>query len=118
MTMADQIILSGLVLLVVVLGGHQLIGPRIGKYRITDTSIHILFGNLTVWRSSFEDILDIRPISFGRMMNAPAIHLMNRPFAQYVLVRTRRGIFRNVVITPDDAEKFVKLVQQKIGHAA
>jgi hypothetical protein len=118
MTMGGPIILAVLVLLVIVLGGQQLVGPRIGKYRITDTSIQfILFGNWPVWNSSFDDILDIQSISFGRMLIAPSLHLMNRPFAQYVLVRKRRGIFRTVVITPDDAGKFVKLVQQKTGHA-
>jgi hypothetical protein len=118
MTMAGPIILAIPVLLAIVLGGQQLVGPRIGKYRITDTSIQfILFGNLPVWTSSFDDILEIRSISFSRMLIAPSLHLMNRPFAQYVLVRKRRGIFRTVVITPDDAGKFVKLVQQKTGHA-
>jgi hypothetical protein len=119
MTMGGPIILAVLVFLVIVLGGQQLVGPRIGKYRITDTSIQfILFGNLPVWKSSFDDILDIQSISFGRMLIAPSLHLMNRPFAQYVLVRKRRGLFRTAVITPDDAEKFVNLVRQKTGLIA
>src|SRR5271166_6625394 len=101
-------VLAGLALTVIVLGGSQLVGPRCGKYRITNDSIEfVLFGKLRVWRSFFEDIREIRLVSFSEMQTGLAIGLMNRPFAQYVLVRRRRGIFRAVVITPDQPQEFV-----------
>ena len=109
-------ILAGLVLVIVVLGASQIAGPRCGKYRITDDSIEfVMFGHLRVWRCSFENISDIRLVSFARLLVTPALHLMNRPFAQYVLVRTRRGVFRSVVITPDRPQEFLRIVQEKIG---
>jgi hypothetical protein len=115
MTMAGQIILAVLALLIIVLGGSQLAGPHLGKYTITDNSIeYTMFGNFRVWKSSFDDISDIQIISFPRLWVTPSLRLMNRPFAQYVLIRKRRGIFRAVVITPDNPEEFVRLIQQRI----
>lgn len=116
MTMAGNI-LAGLALLAIVFGASQIAGPYCGKYRVTDDSIEfVMFGNLRVWRSSFEDISDIRLISFTRSFVMPALHLMNRPFAQYVLVRRRRGVFRFVLITPDQPHELVRLVRQKMGN--
>jgi len=117
--MAGQIILVAVALSVIVLGGNQLIGPRLVKYRITNEAIElVLVGNMCIWRCSFDDISDVRLISFLEMMVTPYLHLMNRPFARYVFVRKRRGILRGVVITPDNAENFVTLVRQKTGISA
>jgi hypothetical protein len=118
MNMAGQIILAVLALLIIVLGGSQLAGPHLGKYTITDDSIEFkVFGNFRVWKISFDDISDIQLISFPRMLITPSIRLTNRPFARYVLVSKRRGIFRAVLITPDNPEEFINIVQQKLRHA-
>jgi hypothetical protein len=115
MTMMSNIF-AGLALLVVVFGGSQIAGPYCGKYRITNDAIEfVMFGTLRVWHSSFEDISDIRLVSFVRLFVLPALHLMNKPFAQYVLVRRRRGVFRWVVITPDQPQEFVRIIRDKIG---
>jgi hypothetical protein len=54
-------ILATIALLVVVLGISRIVGPRSGKYRITDGSIEfVMFGRFRVWRYPFEDITDIR----------------------------------------------------------
>jgi hypothetical protein len=107
-------ILAGLVLVVIVLGASQILGPRCGKYRVIDDSIElVMFGKLRVWRCSFEDISEIQLISFARSFIIPALHLMNRPFGQYVLLRRRRGVFRAVLITPDQPEEFVEIVRRK-----
>jgi hypothetical protein len=109
-------IFAGLALVVVVLGASQIAGPYCGKYRITDDAIEfVMFGNLRVWHSSFDDISDIRLVSFARSFVLPALHLMNRPFAQYVLVRRRRGLFRWVLITPDRPQEIVRTIREKIG---
>ncbi len=115
MTMIGDI-LAGLALLVIVFGVSQIAGPYCGKYRITDDAIEfVMFGKLRAWRSLFEDISDIRLVSFGRSLVLPALHLMNRPFAQYVLVRRRRGVFRWALITPDHPQEFVRTIREKIG---
>jgi hypothetical protein len=108
-------IFAGLVLLVTVLGTSQVIGPSYAKYEIKDDCIEfVLFEKFSVWRTSFEDIEDIRLISFVRLFTMPALHLMNRPFAQYVLIRRRHGVFRSAIMTPDRAGDFVEIVRRKI----
>jgi|GEM_PF-4383785 hypothetical protein len=117
MTMVGNI-LAGFALIIIVFGASQIVGPYCVKYRITDDSIEfVMFRNLRVWRISFEDIADIRLVSFARSFIIPALHLMNRPFAQYVLVRRRRGVFRAVLITPDQPRELVRLVREKIANA-
>ena len=115
MTQAGDIF-AGLALVVIVLGAGQIMGPRCWKYRLTGDSIEFVMFGMCVWRSSFKDITDIRPISFVRLFTVFALSLVNRPFfARCVLVRLRRGVFRAVVITPDEPEDFVKTVREKIG---
>ena len=115
MTMIENI-LAGLTLLLVVSGASQIAGPHCGGYRITDDAIEfVTFGTLRVWHASFEDISDIRLVSFARSFLLPALHLMNRPFAQYGLVRKRRGLFRWVLITPNQPQEFVRTIREKIG---
>jgi hypothetical protein len=112
------IAIAGLVLATIVLGASQFLGPRCGQYRLSDDAIEfVMFGALRVWRSSFTDISDIRQISFGTLFVYPALHLMNRPFGQYVLISRRRGVFRWVTITPDHPEEVVSFIREKIGPA-
>jgi hypothetical protein len=109
-------IVAGFALVVIVFGGSQLMGPYFGKYAITNDSIEfVMFGKFHVWSATFEDITEIQPISFAQSMFVPALHLMNRPFAQYVLIRRRSGLFKKVLITPDEPEEFVRAVHQRIG---
>ena len=117
MTPASNIFF-GLALAVIVLGVAQILGPRCWKYRLTNDSIEfVMFGRFRVWRSSFEDITDIKPVHFVRLFTTLALSLVNRPFfARCVLVRLRRGVFRAVVMTPDQPEDLIKIVRQKIGQ--
>jgi hypothetical protein len=112
-------IFLGLALAVVVLGAAQILGPRCWNYRLTNDSIEfVMFGRFRVWRSSFKDITDIKPVSFVRLFTIFALSLANRPFfARCVLVWLRRGVFRAVVMTPDQPDDFVHSVRQKIGIA-
>jgi hypothetical protein len=114
MTTAGQILVAMAALLVVFLGGGQLVGPHLAKYRITDDFIEYTIGGLRVWKSPLDEISDIQIIPFAKLWSTPSLRLMNRPFARYVLVTKRRGIFRAVILTPDDPQEFVKLVRQKI----
>jgi hypothetical protein len=111
------IVIAGLVLATIVLGTSQFFGPRCGKYRLRDAIEFVMFGNLRVWRSSFTDISDIRPLSFAALFVYPALHLMNRPFGQCVLICRRRGVFRSVIITPDQPQEVVRFIREKIGPA-
>jgi hypothetical protein len=92
-------------------------GPRCWKYRLTNDSIEfVMFGRFCVWRYSFEDITDIKPVHFVRLFTTPALSLVNRPFfARCVQVRLRRGVFRAVVMTPNQPDDLIKIVRQKMG---
>jgi hypothetical protein len=116
MTSASDIFL-GLAPAVIILGAAQILGPRCWKYRLTNDSIEfVMFGKFRVWKSSFEDITDIKPVSFVRLFTTFALSLANRPFfARCVLVRLRRGVFRTVVMTPDQPDDLVQSVRQKTG---
>lgn len=107
----------GLVLAIIILGAAQILAPRCWKYRLTNDSVEfVMFGRFRVWRSSFKDITDIKRVSFVRLFITPALSLVNRPFfAQCVLVRLHRGVFRSVVMTPDQPDDLVKTVRQKMG---
>jgi hypothetical protein len=110
------IVIAGLVLATIVFGTSQFLGPRCGKYRLSDDAIEfVMFGALRVWRSSFTDISDIRPISFCTLFVYPALHLTNQPFGQYVLICRRRGIFRRVVITQINPTKLSDLSERKLA---
>jgi hypothetical protein len=107
-----------LALAVGVLGAGQFLGPHLWKYRLTNESIEfVMFGKFSVWSSSFKDIADIRQVSFVRLFSVFALSLVNRPFfARCVLVRLRRGVFKSVVITPDQPEDLIRIVRQKIAN--
>ncbi len=118
MTPGSNIFL-GLALTVIILGAAQILGPRCWKYKLTNDSIEfVMFGRFRVWRASFEDITDIKSVHFVRLFTTFALSLVNRPFfARCVLVRLRRGVFRAVVMTPDQPDDLVKTVRQQIGIA-
>src|SRR5262249_31684629 len=114
-TMVIEMVIEGLVLIHIVLGFQQFVGPRCCKYRITDSAIEFVWFGVRAWRCSFEDIRDIEILSFIQMLVLPSLHLMNRPFARhYLLVRRRRGLFRWVLITPDKPNEFLKALRDRI----
>jgi hypothetical protein len=116
MTPGSNIFL-GLTLAVIILVAAQVLGPRCWKYRFANDSIEfMMFGRFRVWRSSFKDITDIKHVSFIRLFTIFALSLVNKPFfARCVLVRLRRGVFRAVVVTPDQPQEFVRIVRERIG---
>jgi len=85
---------------------------------MTEHSIDfIIFGKFRIWKILYQDILDIHITSLARVLLNPhfGLSLMNRPFTHYVEVHTRRGVFRYLLITPDNPQEFVRTVRQKIG---
>jgi hypothetical protein len=110
-------ILLGFSLAVITLSAGQILGPRCWNYRLTSDSIEfVMFGRICVWRSPFRDISDIRPVSLMRLFTVFALSLANRPFfSRCVLVRSRRGVFRTVVMTPDQPQEFVRTIREKAG---
>jgi hypothetical protein len=102
------------ILIVIVFGGAQLAGKYVVKYRITDDSLQYFWFGLNFWTCPFEDIVDIKIVSFFGVLFAFALNLMCRPFGPYVLLRRRRGRFKRVLLTPPNAQDFVERVRAKI----
>ena len=109
-------IFAGIILLCIVLAGSYFLAQHTTSYRITSDSVEIrLFRKWRVWHASFQEIRDIRRISFWESMFNSSLHFMSRPFSRYVLIERHRGVFRSVLITPDEPEEFVKSVKEKVG---
>jgi len=114
MTIAENIV-AVMVLALIVLGGSQVLGPYCGRYTFDGSCIKfILFGSFRAWEVRVGDIEDIQEISVVSLFITPSLHLMNKPFGKYVLVRKKNGIIRNIVITPDDVSAFIGSVRQHI----
>src|SRR5260221_9550590 len=112
----EAVLAAGL-LVVVVLGFMQIAGPRLSYYRLSDTAIEVvLFRRFCIWQIRFREIGEIKPIFWIQILTTPALHLQNRPFAQYVLIRRVRGIFRYIFLTPDKPLRFIGSVQNKINE--
>ncbi|MEI9997340.1 MAG: hypothetical protein WDM91_22285 [Rhizomicrobium sp.] len=107
-----------LVLVVIVFGGTQLAAKYVIEYRIADDSLQYFLFGLRFWTCPFDDILDIKRVSFFGTFIVIGLNLMSRPFGPYVLLRRRRGCFKLVLLTPPNAESFVKLVRARITTAA
>jgi hypothetical protein len=111
---AVPLVLAG----VIAVAGSFFMGHFITKYKITENSIEvIIFQKFRVWKIPFQNICDVRIVSWKQLFQLPGLYfyLMSRPFARYVVLR-RRGIFKNVLITPDNPHEFVRIVREKIGH--
>ncbi|WP_284321699.1 hypothetical protein [Dyella acidisoli] len=88
-------------------------------YRVKNHSIEIvLFRALPIYRIPVDNIDLIQKSSWlGLGIGGAALRFGNRIFGTCVLVRRRSGLFRRIVITPEDADKFINDViaaQQRI----
>jgi hypothetical protein len=104
----------------------QFLWRWIVRYRVTDLGIEVLlFGLIPESKTQLKDILEVRKVSFSELLpwkNPKSVgwfRLGNRLWGDGVLIRRKRGIFRNFVITPDEPDEFVKELNLKIttSHA-
>lgn len=78
-------------------------------YRVKNHSIEfMLFRALPVYRIPVDNIDSIQKTSWLRLgIGGMTLRFGNRVFGTCVLVHRRSGLFRRIVITPKDADKFV-----------
>jgi hypothetical protein len=107
---AAVVILAAAILSIMHATGREICG-----YEISEDSIEVFYWGLRVWRCSFADVVDVRPISFSELFISSGLRLINRPFGPYVFVRKKSGFVRRVVITPDDAQGFIALVRSRMA---
>lgn len=88
------------------------------NYQISDTGIEIvLFSRVPVKKIYFSNIEEIRKLSFKEtLLLFSALRFGNRVYGDIVLIRQRKGLVKTILITPDNADRFVGEVLQHIQH--
>lgn len=99
----------------------QFFGRLIVSYKITDSSVEVrLFGLIPESKTRLTDIVEVRKVSFSELLpwrNPKSVgwfRLGNRLWADGVLIRRSRGIFRTFVISPDKPDEFVEEVNLRL----
>jgi hypothetical protein len=81
------------------------------QYRIGEDRIQfLLFGLLPLTQIKFRDIAYVRKASVDDIFRFGAMSLHNRLFCQWVIIFKNKGFCRTFLITPDNADEFIKLV--------
>ena len=104
-----------LILLATIL--FQYSARHVYNYEINESDIKIvLFGTLPIVRLPFSDIIEVREISFKEALtnNFFALRFGNRVWGSIVLIRKSTGLFKSIIITPDNYETFMNDVNQHI----
>ncbi|HET9554009.1 MAG TPA: hypothetical protein VFP50_13650 [Anaeromyxobacteraceae bacterium] len=93
-------------------------------YRIGETRLEIaLFRRIVVWRLPFDTIAGVRRVSFletlpfGSADTLFAVRLGNRVWGECVLITLKRGFPRAVLVSPDDADRFVSEARKKLAQS-
>lgn len=94
--------------------------PLLLRTRTTARGIEVcLLGLVPAIRIRFEDIIEVRPLSFRGLLpwsntrSTGWLRLGMRFGSGGVLIRKKSGPFKNIVVTPDDIEAFVNEVRSK-----
>jgi hypothetical protein len=82
---------------------------RLIDYRLAPTEVQITVFGFVVRKFAYADIEDVLMGSRSGGEN------WARRFSGYVTIRRKRGLFRSVVITPDDPEGFVMQLKERIN---
>ncbi len=120
--MANVILFLIIVLLttVIVLLG-QYTTRYIYKYKIRETCIEITLFGIPLKRIYFNNIAEIRKTRFRETLpfrNADmfkAVTFENRLWGELVLIRQEKGFFGVILLSPDNADKFIQEVQHYIS---
>lgn len=109
-------IIAFILLLLFAIVFFQYTARYVYNYVINDTGIVIvLFGKIPLKRMDFNNIAEIRKTSYKETFSmVSALRFGNRIWGDIVLVRQKKGIIKTVLITPDNADKFIFGVQQQL----
>lgn len=122
-----EMIAAFVVLTPVTLFLMQYTHPLLYDYRMTDDAIvFVLFGGIPIKRIPFSNVANVRRASWWELVpcdnleTACALWVVNRPFRPLVVVRRKKGAVKAIVISPRDADGFVREVRRRMppGHVA
>ena len=100
----------------------QYVSPYIVRYQFTDDCIiKYILHIIPIFKLRYSTVLEIRKITYFELVNPltynflPTLSLGYRIWGgEIVLIRTAQGFFRNIIITPDNAEEFIHTVKSHI----
>jgi hypothetical protein len=94
----------------------QFFARYVYSYRATEDSVDVvLFGTFPVARFRYTEIEEIREIPFKQTLKPSfsSLRLGNRIAGDVVAIRKKSGI-KEILLTPDDAQGFVRSVKQHL----
>jgi len=100
----------------VVLLVFHLWGEYVYSYRVSSNGVEfLLFRAIPVARLRFDNIVAASVVGRADLVHAP-IHLnaINRFTRHFVLLRRRRGLFRAILISPQEPDKFADNVSRRL----
>lgn len=98
---------AALIFVAVAFGLQFLYGYRVKNRAIEVVLVHAL----PIYRLPIENIESIRKVSWKELgVGGTALRLGNRFTGECVLIQTRNGWFRRIVITPNDVDEFINQV--------
>jgi hypothetical protein len=108
-------IIAALTLLILSGSLFQLFGRYLYNYYIEEDSIKvILSGRVTLGHIPFSSVQEIRKVSFKEALlpnglaGFLALRIGNRVWGEILLIRRKKGIFKNILITPNSSDEFVQ----------
>ena len=100
----------------------QLFERYVINYRIAKDSIQfVLFGKIPLIQIQLANIAEIRKVSFKEATFQRGIEGIlvlrcgNRLWGQIILIRRKKGIFKTILITPDNADEFISKIRERMG---
>jgi hypothetical protein len=102
------------VLVVVVLGFFRIFGDYIYSCRAEEGGIHFrFFRYVSLWKIPYSEIADVRPIAIRSLLSLRTFpfSFISRPGAQLVLIERNRGLFKNVLVTPTNPDRFIATIR-------
>jgi hypothetical protein len=99
----------------------QYMGLYLYNYKVRETCIEIaLFGKVPLKRMKFNNITEIRKTSFKETLPWKssemyfALRFGNRVWGNMVLVRQKKALIKTILISPDNPDRFIHEVLQRL----
>ncbi|MBN7135717.1 hypothetical protein A7A76_13375 [Lysobacter enzymogenes] len=88
-------------------------GVRLYRYELGEHSLSVkLFGKFELVSIRFEDVLEAKVARWWEVTSAgwSPLLLKDRYALEMVVIKRKDGLYRNVVVTPDNPREFVALI--------
>jgi hypothetical protein len=106
-------------LLVLVIGSFQMFGEYLYDYNLSDTAVEFLvFRKIKVWSVPFNEITAIEPASWKDFFSLKRMPFgfVSHPLGKFILIKRSKGIFKHIIVTPNNQNEFVDNVRSKITN--